>query len=281
MRIRMEAMPKSIRDAVKAEIGEVISGIKCFALDMDGTFYLGDRLYDGSLEFIERVKATGRRFVFLTNNSSKSRSAYIEKLARMGLEITEREIVSSGQATALYLQKHYGGKRVFLLGNPALAAEFEAAGISLTVKDPDIVVTAFDDTLDYAKMCAVCDFVRAGLPFIATHPDFNCPTETGFVPDIGATHAYIHASTGRMPDKIIGKPYREIMDCATEQAGCKAGETAMVGDRLYTDIAIAENVPGLTGILVLTGETKLEDLEGSKTQPHLIFDGLRDITQYL
>ena len=260
---------------------EHIASLNCFVLDMDGTFYLGDQLLEGSLDFIARVRATGRKFVFLTNNSSKNRKEYVRKLATMGLEITENEMVTSGQATILYLNSYHKGKSVFLLGNPTLAEEFEEAGIVLTENNPDMVVTAFDTTLDYRKMCLVCDFVREGRPFIATHPDFNCPTETGYIPDIGAIHAFINASSGRMPDKIIGKPYKEIMDCAMEQAGVTADVSAMVGDRLYTDIAIAGNVPGLRGILVLSGETKREDLVGSSVQPHMIFGSLKDITPLL
>ncbi|MDR2932487.1 MAG: HAD-IIA family hydrolase [Oscillospiraceae bacterium] len=257
------------------------SGIKCFALDMDGTFYLGNRLLDGSMDFLRRVCETGRKYVFLTNNSSKSMGEYIEKLAGMGLDITKKELVSSGQATIEYLQAHHPGKSVYLLGNPTLAAEFSDAGIQLQTDDPDMLVTAFDTTLNYEKLCKVCDLVRAGIPYIATHPDFNCPTETGFVPDIGAVHAFVNASVGRMPDKVIGKPYREIIDCALRQTGCTADQTAMVGDRLYTDIAVTANVPGLTGILVLSGETKPADLAGAEVQPHMIFDSLKDITPLL
>lgn len=260
---------------------KIIQKIRCFALDMDGTFYLGGRLLHGSLEFIQRLKETGRTFVFLTNNSSKSGRIYLERLAGMGLMITSREMVTSGQATVDYLKRNFGGKAVYLLGNPALEDEFTEGGILLDKGAPDVVVTGYDTTLDYAKLCAVCDFVRMGLPYIATHPDFNCPTETGFVPDIGAIHAFIHASTGRMPDRVIGKPHREIIDYALKQVNCAAEETAMVGDRLYTDIAAVENVPGLTGILVLSGETKLSSLEGTDIRPHLVFDSLRNITRLL
>ena len=257
-----------------------LSHIKCFALDMDGTFYLGDKIYDGSLLFIEKLKETGRQFVFLTNNSSKNRMNYVEKLRKMGLEIGLNDIVSSGHATIQYLLENHKGKSVFLLGNDALQREFQEAGIVLS-SQPDMVVTAFDDSLDYGKMTTVCNLVRSGIPFIATHPDYNCPVENGFVPDIGAIHAFIHASTGRMPDKIIGKPYESIMNCAFSQTGCKASETAMVGDRLYTDIAVSQNVQGLTGILVLTGETKIEDVSNSDIKPHYIFPSLKSMIPFL
>jgi len=266
---------------VNSDNNNLLKKIQCFALDMDGTFYLSDAILEGSIDFLKKLEETGRSFVFLTNNSSKSRSAYYKKLAEMGVTVAEKQMVSSGQATVRYLNREYPGKRVFLLGNPVLAEEFCQGGICLDDKTPEVVVTAFDTTLDYAKMCAVCDFVRDGLPFIATHPDYNCPVEGGFVPDIGAIHAFIHASTGRMPDAIVGKPYAEIMNCALEQAGFSATETAMVGDRLYTDIAVGKNVPGLTTILVLSGESVLEDVESAEVKPNLIFDNLGAIAKLL
>jgi len=264
-----------------AAIKKELESVRCFALDMDGTFYLGGRLLEGSLEFLARVKETGRRFVFLTNNSSKSRIAYMEKLKGMGVTVSKDELVTSGQAMTVYLNKHYSGKSVFLLGNPVLAEEFAEAGITLVQDKPDVVVTAYDTTLDYRKMCMVCDYVRAGLPFLATHPDFNCPVENGYEPDIGAIHAFIEASTGRRPDRIIGKPYADIMDCALSQSGSTPEETVMVGDRLYTDIAITGYVPGLRSALVLTGESTREDIPGAEVSPDMLFGGLKDITPLL
>lgn len=258
----------------------MLKDIECFALDMDGTVYLGERWIDGALDFLRRVEETGRRYFFMTNNSSKSADVYLDKLDRMGLRIDRRQMITSGHATIDYIKRCYRGKKVFLLGNPMLAAEFEQQGIALSDSNPEVVVTAFDTTLDYAKMCRVCDLVREGLPYIATHPDYNCPTETGFIPDIGAIHAFIDASTGRMPDRIIGKPNREIVDYALAQAGAKAAHTAMVGDRLYTDIAAGVN-NGLTGIFVLSGEAQLCDLPESTVQPHLIFDSVKDIIPLL
>ena len=259
----------------------LLANIKCFALDMDGTFYLGDNLIPGSTDFLEKLHRCGRSFIFLTNNSSKSRSAYLEKLTNMGVIIDKRQLVTSGQATVEYLRREHPAKRVFLLGNPVLTQEFLEGGITLDDKNPDIAITAFDTTLDYEKMCKICDFVRAGIPYIATHPDYNCPTDSGYIPDIGAIHAFIHASTGRMPDYIIGKPYAEIMRCALSQAGYKAEETAMVGDRLYTDIALCENIPGITGILVLSGESTPDDVKNAKVKPHLIFDNLASIAKLI
>lgn len=258
----------------------IIDNIRCFALDMDGTIYLGEQWIAGAQEFLKKIEESGRSYVFLTNNSSKNPAVYVEKLHRMGWNVTEDKIITSGQATIFYLQKHFPGKKVFLLGNPLLQEEFEQAGILLDDTAPEVVVTAFDTSLTYEKMCKVCDFVRAGLPYLATHPDYNCPTETGFIPDAGAIHAFIHASAFRYPDRIIGKPNSDIVDYLINRVGTEREQIAMVGDRLYTDIAAGRN-NGLKSILVLSGEAALEDVLSSDVLPHLIFDSVQDMIPLL
>lgn len=259
---------------------DILSNIKCFALDMDGTIYLGEQWIDGAIEFLHRIEETGRNYVFLTNNSSKNAAVYVEKLHRMGLDVGEDKIVTSGQAAIFYLKQHFPGAKVFLLGNPMLREEFVQAGIILEEEHPDVVMTAFDTSLDYQKMCKVCDYVRAGLPYLATHPDYNCPTETGFIPDIGAIHAFIHASAFRYPDRIIGKPNADIIDYLCTRVNTRREEIAMVGDRLYTDIAAGRN-NGLRSILVLSGEAAMEDVYHSDVKPHLIFESVRNMTEML
>ena len=253
-----------------------LNNIGCYALDMDGTIYLGEQWIDGARDFLEALEARGKQYVFLTNNSSKNADVYVKKLAKMGFPVTKEKIVTSGQATIGFLNRKYPGRRVFLLGNEILTAEFREAGFILTEEEPEVVVVGFDTTLDYAKMCKVCDFVRMGLPYVATHPDFNCPTETGFIPDAGAIHAFIHASAFRYPDHVIGKPNREIMDYMLARTGAARELTAMVGDRLYTDVyGGVKN--GMTGILVLSGEATLADVEQSEIKPHFIFPSLKEM----
>ena len=261
-------------------IRERLKPVRCFLLDMDGTFYLGDRLIDGSLDFLSALERTGRTARFLTNNSSKSAAVYAEKLRRMSVPERYRDVISSGHAAAHYCLDHFPKGKGYLLGNPMLAAELTAMGLELTENDPDYVLAAFDTTLDYAKMCKVCDFIRAGLPYIATHPDYNCPTETGFIPDMGAIMAFIEASTGRKADVILGKPYRGIVDEALRRTGFSLPEMAMVGDRLYTDVATGVR-HGMTGILVLSGEATMADVETSDVKPDLIFGKLSDMIPYL
>ena len=254
--------------------------VKLFLLDMDGTFYLGNKLIEGSLDFIEKVKATGRDFLFLTNNSSHNSAFYVEKLKKMGLSVDRSKVMTSGEATCEKIQELYPGKKCFILGNEFLMEDFREAGIEIDQENPDIVVIGFDTTLDYAKMCAVCDFVRAGLPYIATHPDFNCPTETGFIPDIGTIMAFIEASTGRRPDLVVGKPNTGIVEAVLRRTGLQTHELAMVGDRLYTDIETGLR-SGMLSILVMSGETTEEMLASSETKPDLKFAKLADMNELL
>ena len=262
------------------QIREKLSKIRCFLLDMDGTFYLGDKLIEGSLDFLAALKRTGRTARFLTNNSSKSASVDKKKLEKRGVDEEYRDVMSSGHATVHYCLKHFPGKKCYLLGNEMLREEMVSMGLEIVEDDADYVIVAFDTTLDYAKMCKVCDYIRYGKPYIATHPDFNCPTETGFIPDMGAIMAFIEASTGRKADVILGKPYVGIVDEALMRTGYSLDEMAMVGDRLYTDVATGVN-HGMTGILVLSGEADMDTVKNSDVKPHLIFGKLADMIPYL
>ena len=247
---------------------------------MDGTFYLGNNLIEGSLDFIDKVRATGRDFLFLTNNSSHNADFYVKRLHGMGLDVPREKILTSGEATADKLNQLYPGKRAFVLGNEYLIEEFTQMGVIVDQENPEIVVIGYDTTLDYKKMTRVCDLVRAGLPYIATHPDFNCPTETGFAPDIGAIMAFIEASAFRRPELIVGKPNTGIVEAALRRTGLKTGEMAMVGDRLYTDIETGLR-SGMLSILVMSGETTEEMLAKSETVPDLKFGRLADMIPLL
>ena len=257
-----------------------IQDVRCFLLDMDGTFYLGENLIPGSLDFIRRVEETGRDFLFLTNNSSHNADFYVQRLKRMGLNVGREKVLTSGEATAAVLLEKYPGKRAFVLGNEFLLEEMREAGVTVDQTDPEIVVVGYDTTLDYKKMTAVCDFVRAGLPYIATHPDFNCPTETGFAPDIGAIMAFIEASTGRRADLVVGKPHTGIVQAALRRTGLAVGQLAMVGDRLYTDIETGLK-SGMLSILVMSGETTPEMLAAYPNKPDLVFDRLAEMIPLL
>jgi 4-nitrophenyl phosphatase/NagD protein len=253
---------------------------RCFLLDMDGTFYLGEQLLPGALDFIATLRRQGRDFLFLTNNSSKDAAQYAAKLQRLGLAVGADKVFTSGAATAMYLHERQPGARVYLAGTPALRAEFEARGFRLTDQAPDVAVLGFDTTLTYERLWRLCDLARAGVPFIATHPDINCPTETGYMPDIGAMLAAIRASTGRAPDVIIGKPNRLIVEQAAARLALPVGALAMVGDRLYTDIALGP-AAGIPSVLVLSGESTAEEAAASPFRPTAIFAHLGELGAFL
>jgi HAD superfamily hydrolase (TIGR01450 family) len=257
-----------------------LSHIRHFALDMDGTVYKNETWLDGALDFLQALEKSGRDYVFLTNNSSKSKQVYLDKLKRMGLALAPNKLLTSGDAAVDYLQKNYPGHRVYLLGNEILKNEFAQAGIPLARYHPDIIMTAFDTSLNYQKLQRFCDFARSGLPYFATHPDVNCPTETGLMPDIGAIHAFVQASTGRLPDLVIGKPHRVMCDYLFANTGWNRKATAAVGDRITTDVALAVN-HGFTGLLVLSGATAKDEIANAGIKPDGVFDSVKEIIKYL
>lgn len=181
--------------------------------------------------------------------------------------------------TIKYVKETFADPKVFLLGTKALEQDFTDNGIRLADDDPDIVIAGFDTTLTYDKLSKACSFIREGCVFLATHPDFNCPTESGFIPDCGAICALITASAGKAP-KSLGKPYTETLEYLLEHFGCEKDKMVFIGDRLYTDIAIGAN-HNVTSVLVLTGETKLSDLEESEIKPDLVVNRLYDLVEFI
>lgn len=259
---------------------EHLKSARCFLLDMDGTFNLGDQLLPGAIEFIQTITTRGQDYIFLTNNSSRSSLQYAEKITRLGLPISPEQVFTSGEAAALYLHQHLPGGRLFLAGTAELEDEFRRHGFQLVQDAPDWVVLGFDTTITYDKLRRLCDHVRTELPYLATHPDFNCPTPDGPIPDIGAMIAFVKASTGREPDIIVGKPNRLIADTLATKLGVEVSEMVMTGDRLYTDIALGQ-AAGLPTVLVLSGETQADDIPESPFQPDFIFENLGELARAL
>ncbi|ADK82610.1 HAD-IIA family hydrolase [Sediminispirochaeta smaragdinae] len=256
-----------------------LSEKKCFLLDMDGTIYLGDRLIDGASDFLHKIKANGKQYIFLTNNSSKNKRVYVEKLKRMGIAADSSEVFTSGEATIMYLNKIKKNAHIFLLGTPALEEEFEDAGFSLVRErnqDVDFVVLGFDTTLTYNKLWIACDYIAEGVEYIATHPDFVCPLEGGrCMPDAGSMIALIKGTTGKEP-LVIGKPNRFIIDAILEKYSLKKEDMAIVGDRLYTDIRTGLD-NGIDSILVMSGETDESMLASTEFIPKYLFGSVKDI----
>ena len=254
-----------------------LSKINLFVLDMDGTIYLGEKILPGAIEFIHTARKMGKRVVFFTNNASKNPQNYVDKLNRMGFGAERNDVVTAGDVTIEYLKRNRPNEAVYLVGTPALEQSFRDAGIELS-ENANIVVSSFDTTLTYEKLVIACDLIRNGADFYCTHPDYNCPTETGFIPDSGAIAALITASTGKEP-KYFGKPHRETADMISELFETPFSETAIVGDRLYTDIALGKN-NGLMSVLVLSGETKIEDVNEDNA-PDIILNGIGEILTYI
>ncbi len=254
------------------EIKALLEKKKLFVFDQDGTIYLGGRPFDFAIRFIKNLRKSGRRILFFTNNASHSKAFYYEKLTRLGFEPREGELMTAGDVTAAFLLTNRPGKTVYLLGTGELWDEFAAAGVPL-ISDregrltdanakADIVVTSFDTTLTYEKLTLACDFIRAGAEYLSTHPDFNCPTETGFIPDSGAIAAAVTASTGVAPT-YLGKPYAPTAEMISAVTGVAAADLCVFGDRLYTDIAMGKK-HGITAFLVLTGEGTREEAEAAE-----------------
>ena len=273
---------------------KVLSETELFVLDMDGTFYLGDEILDGALDFLDAVKRAGKRYIFFTNNSSVSSENYIEKLKRMNCHISKDMIMTSGDVMIRFLKSKYPDKSVYLLGTPELEKSFREAGINLFTserdekaamshaiceKAPDIVVVAFDKTLNYEKLSNACVYIMKGAEFLATHLDINCPVKDGFIPDCGAICAAIELSTKVSP-KYVGKPFKETVDMVVDATGVEPGKISFVGDRIYTDVATGVN-NGAMGVLVLTGECKLSEVPDSEVQPDVIFDSIKEMGELL
>lgn len=256
-----------------------MEGKNCYLLDMDGTIYLGNELIDGAKEFLDKIKSNNKRYIFLTNNSSKNKNSYVEKLSKMGIKASPDEIFTSGEATIYWLKNRNKKAKIFLLGTKALEESFIEAGFEL-IKERDqkidYVVLGFDTTLTYEKLWIACDYILSGVEYVATHPDFVCPLEGGkCMPDTGSMIALIKAATGKEPI-VIGKPNRYIIDAILAKYKLKKDELVMVGDRLYTDIRTGLD-NGVTSALVMSGETTKDMLKDTPFKPDYIFNSVKDM----
>ncbi len=252
-----------------------------FLLDMDGTIYLGDELIEGAKDFLAALRERGKRYIFLTNNSSKNKEVYVEKLNKLGIKATEEEVFTSGEATTLYLNKEKPGARVYLLGTPALEKEFTDAGFVIEKerkKEVDYVVLGFDTTLTYEKLWGACEYIAKDVAYIATHPDFVCPLPNNeFMPDAGAMAALIEAATGKTP-KVMGKPNKQVVESIALKYGLEKKDMAMVGDRLYTDVETGNNA-GIASVIVFSGETKEKDYEMSPIRATFAYPSVKEMIE--
>ena len=260
-----------------------IENMQLFLFDMDGTLYLGSRLYDFTLELLAEIRRTGGKYLFITNNSSKSVADYVKKLAAFGIEATRDDFMTSSQATAYYLHKNHPGKTLYVCGTESLKEELRSEGFRVTtdLNEVECVVMGFDTELTFQKLHDVSYLLltRPELPYIATNPDLVCPTEFGSVPDCGSVCIGIKNATGREPI-VIGKPSPLMPQLAMDKLGIAPENTCVVGDRIYTDVK-SGLVAGCVGILVMSGETTYEILEQSPEKPHFVMESAREILEIL
>jgi len=260
-------------------VRESLKKVKCFILDLDGTVYLGNKILDGAIEFLNELDKQNIKFKFFTNNSSKNAKFYINKIKNMGYNIKDDMMLISNGVIINHIKETMSNKRIFVLGNEYLKSDFRESGINVVEEAADVVAVGFDTSLVYENLSKACAFIRNGATFLGVNPDFNCPTGDGFIPDCGSICTLITASTGVIPE-FFGKPTPYTLEYVLKNTGLKEEEIAFVGDRLYTDIAIGKNNNSVT-ILVLTGETKLQDLKNSEIHPTLIFDSLKSIKEVI
>ena len=268
------------------EASTALQRIRHVALDMDGTIYSGHTLFPWTQPFLQQLGALGIGYTFLTNNPSKSARDYIAHLARLGLSATPDQLYTSAHATIGYLrtnQPHL--QRIYVLGTPSMTAEFTAAGFTCTADDaadePDAVVVGFDLTLTYARLCRAAWWIKTGKPYFATNPDRVCPTDQPTVlVDCGSLCAALKEATGRAPDIVFGKPDPSMIHGILKRHGLRPDEVAMIGDRIYTDIRMAQNA-GAVGVLVLSGECTADDVSRSERRPDFVVPTLAEFGQQL
>ncbi|MBQ6698408.1 MAG: HAD-IIA family hydrolase [Oscillospiraceae bacterium] len=250
---------------------------RLFLLDMDGTIYLDDELFDGTIDFLNHVKKIGGRYIFLTNNSSKSVDKYIEKLSSLGIEATPDDFLTSTNATVMWLtNKNY--KKIYAFGTASFREQLTAAGLPVTETlsdDIDCLCMGFDTELTFRKLEDACILLGRDVDFVATNPDWVCPTWYGYVPDCGSVCEMLYRATGKRP-YFIGKPQPDMALMAMKKTGFSKEETVIFGDRLYTDIACGLNA-GISTVFVLSGEGTLDDLKKSDAKPEFIYSNIREI----
>ncbi len=252
---------------------------KLYLLDMDGTIYLDNDLFDGTLDFLEYVKSIGGRYMFLTNNSSKSVEKYVEKLASLGIESTSDDFLTSVNATEEYLeQKNH--KKIYVLGTEALKEQLSQFPITDKLEDGiDCLLIGFDTELTFKKLEDACILLRDDVDYVATNPDYVCPTWYGSVPDCGSLADILYNATKKRP-YVIGKPKPDMVYLAMKKAGFSPDETVIIGDRLYTDVACGVNA-GISSLFVLSGEGTMEDVEKSDIKPTFILNNIKELYEFL
>ncbi len=255
--------------------------IRHLVLDLDGTIYSGSTLFDCSLPFLERLKELGIGYTFITNNSSRGIQDYVDKLQGLGIPASRDEIYTSTDGVIEFFRVHLPDVReLWLLGTPSMARHLEEAGFTVGNSDPEAVVIGYDTGLTYENLCQTAWWISQGLPYIASHPDRVCPTDQPTVlVDCGAFAACLASATGREPI-VLGKPDPRMLDGVRRRHDLRPEQLAVVGDRLYTDMAMAQQA-GAASILVLTGEATAEEAAAFAPPPDLVIQDVGALGELL
>ena len=255
-----------------------LSDKRLFLLDMDGTIYLDNHLFDGTLDFLHKVKEIGGKYMFVTNNSSKSADDYVKKLSKIGIEAEIDDFLTSTEATIHYINKNYKGKKFYSVGTESFNKELINNGINVTCELEDDIyglVISNDNEINFKKIEDARILLGRDVKYIATNPDWVCPTSFGYVPDCGCFAEMLKRATGKEP-LFIGKPKPEMILMAMEKFGYKKEECVIIGDRVYTDIASGYNAE-IDTVLVLSGEATMKDVEESEIKPVYIMKNIREV----
>lgn len=262
------------------EVREKLKQMKAFVIDQDGTTYFEQKAFPWTIPFLNGLKTRGRKYLFLSNNSSKSLQEHLTKLTSVGIDVSPEQILSSTDATLEYLKSLHHSDDIFLMATPSVERDFEKAGFTIRSENPRYVVLAYDLTLTFDKLDQACRHIRNGVPFIATHEDDNWMIgPNDFRPDVGSLAAAITASTKVKP-KFIGKPNAEMVNAFLKRLAVGKDEVAIIGDRLNTDIRMGKD-HGILTFLVLSGQTGIEQIPDSPWQPDVVVDKTIDILEYL
>ena len=264
------------------EMRETLRQKKLYLLDMDGTLYLDDDVFDHCLDFLSAIRQRGGRYLYLTNTSSKSVDKYVEKMTRIGIPATADDFFTSTDAAVVYLRENWHGHKIYALGTRSFRQQLSQAGFPITdhlEDDIDCLLMGFDTELTFQKLEDACILLGRGVTYLATNPDWVCPTAYGYVPDCGSVSQMLFNATKRRP-YFIGKPEPAIARLAIQKTGFRPEDAVLVGDRIYTDIACGVNA-GISTVLVFSGETTREDWEKSEVKPQFTCGSIADIWEMI
>lgn len=255
---------------------------KLWLLDMDGTIYNENQIFEGTLDFLNQIRQNGGRYIFITNNSSKSVADYVKKVNDMNIPAGYEDFYTSSQATAMYIKEHYPGQTVYCMGTRSLVQELRESGLHV-VTEPDnsatVVLIGFDTENTSEKIRNTCIMLGKDVAYLATNPDLVCPVSFGYIPDCGSMSIMLKNATGKEPF-FIGKPEPIMVDCVLKKYKKKPVEAVIVGDRLYTDIKTGARA-GVDTICVLSGEATMEDIRQGEVKPDYIFQSVKEIYEGL